>query len=84
MLSNNDGCIVARSAKARPRHCDGNPYFKARQELNARTWCAQLELRPVRRHEPADDSLWKFTAKSSRLFLDEAFGRVRRPKDGDL
>ena len=34
VLSNNDGCIVARSAEARALGIAmGTPYFKARQEL---------------------------------------------------
>ena len=56
VLSNNDGCIVARSAEARALGIAmGTPYFKARTELTRQNGGAQLQLRPLRRYEPADD-----------------------------
>ena len=87
VLSNNDGCIVARSAEARALGIAmGTPYFKARQELERQN----VVVRSSNYALYADMSqrmmsLLEIHCEELEIYsIDEAFGRVRRPKDGDL
>ena len=87
VLSNNDGCIVARSAEARALGIAmGTPYFKARQELERQN----VVVRSSNYALYADMSqrmmsLLEIHCEELEIYsIDEAFGRIRRPKDGDL
>ena len=87
VLSNNDGCIVARSAEARALGIAmGTPYFKARQELERQN----VVVRSSNYALYADMSqrmmsLLEIHCEELEVYsIDEAFGRVRRPKHGDL
>ena len=87
VLSNNDGCIVARSAEARALGIAmGTPYFKARQELERQN----VVVRSSNYALYADMSqrmmsLLEIHCEELEIYsIDEAFGRVRRPKDRDL
>ena len=87
VLSNNDGCIVARSAEARALGIAmGTPYFKARQELERQN----VVVRSSNYALYADMSqrmmsLLEIHCEELEIYsIDEAFGRVRRPKHGDL
>ena len=87
VLSNNDGCIVARSAEARALGIAmGTPYFKARQELERQN----VVVRSSNYALYADMSqrmmsLLEIHCEDLEIYsIDEAFGRIRRPKDGDL
>ena len=87
VLSNNDGCIVARSAEARALGIAmGTPYFKARQHLNANNVVvrssnyalyADMSQRLMSLLEAHCEELEIYT-------IDEAFGRICRPGNGDL
>ena len=87
VLSNNDGCIVARSAEARALGIAmGTPYFKARQHLNANNVVvrssnyalyADLSQRLMSLLEAHCEELEIYS-------IDEAFGRICRPGNGDL
>lgn len=87
VLSNNDGCIVARSAEARALGIAmGTPYFKAHQELERQN----VVVRSSNYALYADMSqrmmsLLEIHCEELEIYsIDEAFGRVCRPKDGDL
>ncbi|WP_028952224.1 Y-family DNA polymerase [Synechococcus sp. CC9616] len=87
VLSNNDGCIVARSAEARALGIAmGTPYFKARRELQRQN----VVVRSSNYALYADMSqrmMAVFEAHCEDLeiySIDEAFGRMSRPHDGDL
>ena len=87
VLSNNDGCIVARSAEARALGIRmGTPYFKARRELERHNVVvrssnyalyADMSQRMMSLLEAHCEELEVYS-------IDEAFGRIRRPRDGDL
>ena len=87
VLSNNDGCIVARSAEARALGIRmGTPYFKARRELERHNVVvrssnyalyADMSQRMMSLLEAHCEELEVYS-------IDEAFGRVRRPSNGDL
>ena len=87
VLSNNDGCIVARSAEARALGIAmGTPYFKARQELEQRNVVvrssnyalyADMSQRMMSLLEAHCEELEVYS-------IDEAFGRISRPAHGDL
>jgi DNA polymerase V len=87
VLSNNDGCIVARSAEARALGIAmGTPYFKARRELQRQNVVvrssnyalyADMSQRMMAVLEAHCEDLEIYS-------IDEAFGRMSRPKDGDL
>ena len=87
VLSNNDGCIVARSAEARALGIAmGTPYFKARQELERQN----VVVRSSNYALYADMSqrmmsLLEAHCEELEIYsIDEAFGRISRPADGDL
>ena len=87
VLSNNDGCIVARSAEARALGIAmGTPYFKARQELERQN----VVVRSSNYALYADMSqrlmsLLEAHCEELEIYsIDEAFGRISRPHDGDL
>ena len=87
VLSNNDGCIVARSAEARALGIAmGTPYFKARQHLNANN----VVVRSSNYALYADMSqrlmsLLEAHCEELEIYsIDEAFGRICRPGNGDL
>ena len=87
VLSNNDGCIVARSAEARALGIRmGTPYFKARRELERHNVVvrssnyalyADMSQRMMSLLEAHCEELEVYS-------IDEAFGRIRRPRNGDL
>ncbi len=82
VLSNNDGCIVARSAEARALGIAmGTPYFKVRRELERHgvvvrssnyALYADMSQRLMRSLEPWVEELEIYS-------IDEAFGRLHRP-----
>ena len=87
VLSNNDGCIVARRAEARALGIAmGTPYFKARQHLNANN----VVVRSSNYALYADMSqrlmsLLEAHCEELEIYsIDEAFGRICRPGNGDL
>jgi len=87
VLSNNDGCIVARSAEARALGIAmGTPYFKARRELERQNVVirssnyalyADMSMRMMSLLEAHCEELEIYS-------IDEAFGRLSRPAQGDL
>ncbi|QEY31511.1 Y-family DNA polymerase [Synechococcus sp. RSCCF101] len=87
VLSNNDGCIVARSAEARALGIAmGTPYFKARPELERHgvvvrssnyALYGDMSQRLMSLLELHCDELEIYS-------IDEAFARITRPADGDL
>lgn len=82
VLSNNDGCIVARSAEARALGIAmGTPYFQVRRELERLgvvvrssnyALYADMSHRLMLTLEPWVEELEVYS-------IDEAFGRLRRP-----
>ncbi|EAQ73784.1 MULTISPECIES: Y-family DNA polymerase [unclassified Synechococcus] len=82
VLSNNDGCIVARSAEARALGIPmGKPYFQVRRELERHevvvrssnyALYADMSQRLMLTLEPWVEELEVYS-------IDEAFGRLRRP-----
>ncbi len=82
VLSNNDGCIVARSAEARALGIAmGTPYFQVRRELERLgvvvrssnyALYADMSQRLMLTLEPWVEELEVYS-------IDEAFGRLRRP-----
>ena len=86
VLSNNDGCIVARSAEARALGIAmGTPYFKARRELQRQN----VVVRSSNYALYADMSqrmmsLLNHCEELEIYSIDEAFGRISRPRHGDL
>ena len=87
VLSNNDGCIVARSAEARALGIAmGTPYFKAKQDLEAQG----VVVRSSNYALYADMSQRLMSLLESQVeelevySIDEAFARISRPADGDL
>ena len=87
VLSNNDGCIVARNAEARALGIAmGTPYFKARRELEQQN----VVVRSSNYALYADMSqqmmsLLEAHCEDLEIYsIDEAFGRLTRPTNGDL
>ena len=87
VLSNNDGCIVARSAEARALGIAmGTPYFQARRELQRQN----VVVRSSNYALYADMSqrmmsLLELHCEELEIYsIDEAFGRISRPRHGDL
>ncbi|CAK6696345.1 Y-family DNA polymerase [Synechococcus sp. CBW1107] len=86
VLSNNDGCIVARSAAARSLGIPmGQPYFQVRRELERLgvivrssnyALYADMSQRLMATIEPWVEELEVYS-------IDEAFGRLHRPAAGD-
>jgi len=88
VLSNNDGCIVSRSAEARALRIPmGQPYFQVRRELERQgvvvrssnyALYADMSQRLMATMEPWVEGLEIYS-------IDEAFGTLRRPAgDGNL
>ena len=87
VLSNNDGCIVARSAEARALGIAmGTPFFQARRDLER----LNVVVRSSNYALYADMSqrlmsLLEQQAEELEIYsIDEAFARLTRPADGDL
>ena len=85
VLSNNDGCIVARSAEARALGIAmGTPYFKARRELEQQN----VVVRSSNYALYADMSqrmmsLLEAHCEELEIYsIDEAFGRISRRRAG--
>ncbi|AMN76845.1 hypothetical protein AYR47_00205 [Pseudomonas azotoformans] len=67
VLSNNDGCVIARSYDAKPFIKMGEPYFQIKAQAQAaRHHCVFVELRAVRRHERARHDLDRGHGAGSR------------------
>jgi len=87
VLSNNDGCIVARSAEARALGIGmGTPYFKAKRALERHgvvvrssnyALYADMSQRLMSLLEREVEELEIYS-------IDEAFARLSRPASGDL
>ncbi|MFM7675768.1 MAG: Y-family DNA polymerase, partial [Synechococcus sp.] len=87
VLSNNDGCIVARSAEARALGIAmGTPYFQVRSRLERLgvvvrssnyALYADMSQRLMATLEPWLEELEVYS-------IDEAFGRLNRPRGGCL
>ena len=87
VLSNNDGCIVARSAEARSLGIAmGTPFFQARRTLER----LNVVVRSSNYALYADMSqrlisLLEQQAEELEIYsIDEAFARLSRPRDGNL
>ena len=87
VLSNNDGCIVARSAEARALGIAmGTPYFKARKDLQRNN----VVVRSSNYALYADMSqrmmsLLEAHCEELEIYsIDEAFGRLSRPRSDEL
>ncbi|MFZ9228518.1 MAG: Y-family DNA polymerase [Prochlorococcaceae cyanobacterium] len=87
VLSNNDGCIVSRSAQARALGIPmGMPYFKLRQQLERQG----VVVRSSNYALYADMSqrlmttLERWVEELEIYSIDEAFGLLHRPAGGDL
>ena len=87
ILSNNDGCIIARSAEARILGIKmGTPYFKAKDRLN------QLGVIVLSSNYSLYGDMSKRLMNLLRrncekieiYSIDEAFVSIKRPKDGNL
>ncbi|MGC6483340.1 MAG: Y-family DNA polymerase [Synechococcus sp.] len=87
VLSNNDGCIVARSAEARALGIAmGTPFFQIRRDLKR----LNVVVRSSNYALYADMSqrlmnLLEQQVEAMEIYsIDEAFACLTRPKDGDL
>ena len=84
VLSNNDGCIIARSSEARKMGIPmGQPYFKLKTKLNL----LNVTVRSSNYELYGDISnrlmqlLRKNCDELEIYSIDEAFGTIKRPKD---
>tara|TARA_Y100001968_G_scaffold38171_1_gene29168 strand:+ start:107 stop:1384 length:1278 start_codon:yes stop_codon:yes gene_type:complete len=84
VLSNNDGCIIARSSEARKMGIPmGKPYFKLKNKLNK----LNINVRSSNYELYGDISnrlmqlLRKHCEEIEIYSIDEAFGTISRPKD---
>ena len=87
ILSNNDGCIIARNAEARKIGIPmGQPYFKLRNKLNQ----LNINVRSSNYELYGDISnrlmqiLRKNCEELEIYSIDEAFGTIKRPSDRNL
>jgi len=87
ILSNNDGCIIARNAEARSLGIAmGVPYFKARQELEK----LSIEVRSSNYELYGDMSqrlislLRNYCEELEIYSIDEAFVQINRPASNNL
>ena len=87
VLSNNDGCIVSRSSAARAMGIPmGKPWFQVQQQLQQR----DVVVRSSNYALYADMSqrlmnvLETWVEALEIYSIDEAFGQLHRPPDGDL
>tara|TARA_B100000965_G_scaffold11687_1_gene8944 strand:+ start:3674 stop:4951 length:1278 start_codon:yes stop_codon:yes gene_type:complete len=84
ILSNNDGCIIARSSEARKMGIPmGQPYYKLKNklsELNIKVRSSNYEL-----YGDISNRLMQLISKNCEVLeiysIDEAFGTIKRPKD---
>ncbi len=84
ILSNNDGCIIARSSEARKMGIPmGTPYFKLKKklkQLNIAVRSSNYEL-----YGDISNRLMQLLRKNCEELeiysIDEAFGTMKRPKD---
>ena len=84
ILSNNDGCIIARSSEARKMGIPmGTPYFKLKnklKQLNINVRSSNYEL-----YGDISNRLMQLLRKNCEELevysIDEAFGTIKRPKD---
>ena len=84
ILSNNDGCIIARSSEARKLGIPmGMPYFKLKNklaQLNIKVRSSNYEL-----YGDISNRLMQLLKKNCEELeiysIDEAFGTIKRPKD---
>ena len=84
ILSNNDGCIIARSSEARKMGIPmGQPYFKLKNKLNQ----LNIKVRSSNYELYGDMSnrlmqlLKKHCEELEIYSIDEAFATIKRPKD---
>ena len=87
ILSNNDGCIIARSSEAKKMGIPmGQPYFKVKDKLNR----LNINVRSSNYELYGDISnrLMHLLRKNCEILeiysIDEAFGTINRPKDNCL
>ena len=87
ILSNNDGCIIARSPEARALKIKmGSPYFRVKERLN------KLDVKVLSSNYPLYGDMSKrlmnllmnYCQEIEIYSIDEAFVSVFRPKDQDL
>ncbi|WP_269610255.1 Y-family DNA polymerase [Prochlorococcus marinus] len=84
VLSNNDGCIIARSSEARKMGIPmGQPYFKLKNkltQLNIKVRSSNYEL-----YGDISNRLMQLLRNNCEELeiysIDEAFGTIKRPKD---
>ncbi len=87
VLSNNDGCIIARSSEARKMGIPmGQPYFKLKEKLkklNINIRSSNYEL-----YGDISNRLMQILIENCEELeiysIDEAFARIDRPKDQEL
>ena len=84
VLSNNDGCIIARSSEARKMGIPmGQPYFKLKNKLNQ----LNINVRSSNYELYGDISnrlmqLLRKNCEELEIYsIDEAFGTIKRPKE---
>ena len=84
VLSNNDGCIIARSSEARKMGIPmGQPYFKLKNKLNK----LNINVRSSNYELYGDISnrlmqLLRKNCEELEIYsIDEAFGTIKRPKE---
>ena len=84
VLSNNDGCIIARSSEARKMGIPmGQPYFKLKNKLNQ----LNINVRSSNYELYGDISnrlmqLLRKNCEELEIYsIDEAFGSIKRPKE---
>ena len=87
ILSNNDGCIIARSPKARSLGIPmGMPYFKARQILEK--LCVEVRSSNYELYGDMSQrlmSLLRNNCEELEIYsIDEAFVQIKRPATNDL
>ncbi len=87
VLSNNDGCVISRSAEARKlRIAMGTPYFKINkklEELEVKVCSSNYELYGDMSSRLM--SLIKSHCEELEIYsIDEAFVKITRPKEYDL
>ena len=87
VLSNNDGCIIARNAEAKALNIAmGQPYFRVQNKLRS----LDVEVRSSNYALYADMSqrlmsLIKANCEELEVYsIDEAFARIRRPLNSNL
>ncbi len=85
VLSNNDGCIVSRSAEARALGIPmGTPFFRVRRQLERHGVIVRSSNYGLYADMSARlmASLERWVEELEVYSIDEAFGRLRRPRSG--